>query len=100
MTAESSPSEVVLEQGMLELDSSSDEEDMDAAAMLNDLALHSVQHRARLIQPTQAASQPSSPKVQSAGHFRMNSDMDIHTMKIKAENAFFARFETADVGME
>ena len=85
---------------MLELDSSSDDEALDAAAMLNDLALHSVQHRARLIQSTQPASQPSSPKVQTPGHFRMNSDMDIHAMKVKVENTFFSRFENADVRME
>ena len=82
---------------MLVLDSSSDEEDIDAAAMMNDLALHSVQHRARLLQPLQPTSEPGSPTVRTPGHFRVNSDMDIRSIQIKTENQFFARFADADV---
>lgn len=88
---------------ILLLDSSSDDEDISAAGVMNDLALRSVQHRARLLQPIQASSStPTSPSTSTTGHFSMSDNLpkphqSIETPPKEFMNSFFSRFEKADV---
>ena len=84
---------------MLVLESGSEDEDEDedlnltAAGIMNNLALHSVQHRAQLLQPSSSNptfhSAPSSPK-------KTDISFDVSNQQ-QIENLFLQRFDEADV---
>lgn len=110
MVGGDSPTEDPVEKGgetrddsVLDLDSSSDEE-ITAAGVMNQLALHSLQHRSRLLRPAPiSTSTPSSPSVLTNGHFSLSDNIPKtcgsgpERIRQEVENAFFGRFEKADV---
>lgn len=105
-TLQETPSVNPDDTSILLLDSSSDDEDISAAGVMNDLALRSVQHRARLLQPIQTSSStPTSPSTSTTGHFSMSDNLpkprqSIETPPKEFMNSFFSRFEKADVSQK
>lgn len=107
VTSKMTPSINPDDTSILLLDSSSDDDDDDisAAGVMNDLALRSVQHRARLLQPIQGSSStPTSPSTFTNGHFSMSDNIPKPRQSIEPPpkqviNSFFSRFEKADVSL-
>ena len=81
---------------MLVLESSSEDEEVQAAAVMNELALHSVQHRARLLQPVQGNHQVSMSDNLPLKESAVEPSKSITK---QVENEFFARFDKADVSI-
>jgi len=92
---------------VLESGSEDEEDDITAAGIMNNLALHSVQHRAQLLQPLQPTtsnstflSAPSSPTrttgtTGTTGTTERSFDIP---KQQQVENIFLQRFDEADVG--
>ena len=105
VTSKMTPSINPDDTSILLLDSSSDDDGISAAGVMNDLALRSVQHRARLLQPIQGSSStPTSPSTFTNGHFSMSDNIPKPRQSIEPPpkqviNSFFSRFEKADVSL-
>ena len=84
---------------MIQFDSSSDDDnDIDAATMMNELSQNSIQHRSYLLQsssPTHKQTSKSDTLLHSKPLSSSTEEISITTI----DNPFLKRFETSDVRM-
>lgn len=84
---------------MIQFDSSSDDDDdIDAATMMNELSQNSIQHRSYLLQ----SSSPTHKQTSKSDTLLHSKPLSSSTEEISItdiDNPFLKRFETSDVRM-